>query len=176
MIQIPNWYVITGGPSSGKSTVICELHDRGYKTVVESARFYMELQMINGRDLAEIQLRQSQMQHKVLNIQIENERKLDPEKLTFLDRATPDSLAYYRYLGLPPDKKLTDWLETAHYKKIFVLDLLPLKLDEVRRENESEQRAIHAELIKVYTERGDEVVMVPVLPPKERADFILANL
>ena len=26
MIQIPNWYVITGGPSSGKTTVVDELH------------------------------------------------------------------------------------------------------------------------------------------------------
>ena len=176
MIQIPHWYVITGGPSSGKTTVVDELHHRGYKTITESARHYMELQLINGRDIAEIRLGQAQLQHKVLNRQIELERKLDKSELTFLDRATPDSLAYYRYLGLPPDKKLTDWLETAHYKKIFVLDLLPLKLDEIRSENESEQRAIHAELIKVYTERGAEVVMVPVLPPKERADFILANL
>ena len=176
MIQTPNWYVITGGPSSGKSTVIRELHDRGYKTLLESARYYMELQMINGRDLAEIQLRQSQLQHKVLNLQIDNERKLEPTQLTFLDRAAPDSLAYYYYLGLPPDEKLVKWLETARYKKVFVLDLLPIVDDGVRVEDAKAQHEIHEALIKVYRERGDEVVTVPVLPPKERADFILAHL
>jgi predicted ATPase len=33
--QSRNWYVITGGPSSGKSTVIQELKDLGYTTAHE---------------------------------------------------------------------------------------------------------------------------------------------
>jgi predicted ATPase len=176
MKKIPNWYVITGGPSSGKTTLIRELKDRGYKTVLESARNYIDLQLINGRDIEEIRLRQSQLQHKILDRQIETERNLDPDELTFLDRATPDSLAYYLHLGIKPDEKLVEWLKSAKFKKVFILDLLPLINDEVRVENRSEQLAIHARLIEVYKEYGEDLVFVPVLPPKERTDFVLSHL
>jgi predicted ATPase len=150
MNKIPNWYIITGGPSSRKTTVINELKDRGYKMVVESARNYIEIKLINGRDIEEVRLRQYQLQHKILDRQVDIERNLDPEELTFLDRATPDSLACYQYLGLPADEKLIEWVKTFKFKKVFILDLLPLVNDEIRLENRGEQLVIHNTLIEVY--------------------------
>lgn len=78
-----NWYVITGGPSSGKSTVIRILKDQGYTTTQEVARHYIDLQRINGRSVDEIRANQRQFQHKVLNLQIDLERRLDPQDLIF---------------------------------------------------------------------------------------------
>ena len=176
MIRVPNWYVITGGPSSGKTTVINELRSRGYNTVPESARHYLELQLINGRDIEEVRLQQSRVQHNVLNKQIENERKLDPQELTFLDRALPDSLAYYQYLGLNPDEKLLEALKTAHYKKVFVLELLPMVNDAIRQEDLQAQKIIHQKIIEVYQNHGENIVKVALMPPKDRADFILSHL
>jgi predicted ATPase len=37
-----NWYVITGAPCSGKTSVIRELEKRGYRVVHEVARAYIE--------------------------------------------------------------------------------------------------------------------------------------
>ena len=31
-----NWYVITGGPGSGKTTTVNLLRDRGYKTTIRA--------------------------------------------------------------------------------------------------------------------------------------------
>lgn len=174
--QIPNWYVITGGPSSGKTTVINELRSRGYNTVPESARLYLELQLINGRDINEVRLQQSKVQHNVLNKQIENERNLDPNELTFLDRALPDSLAYYQYLGLTPDEKLIEAMKSARYKKVFVLDLLPMVNDLIRQEDLQAQKQIHQKIIEIYQSQGQEILNVAVMSPKERADFILSHL
>lgn len=176
MDQLPNWYVITGGPSSGKTSVINELQNRGFKTVAESARHYLELQLVNGRDIQEIRLHQARVQHKVLNNQMENERNLDPHELTFLDRAMPDSMAYYQFLGINPDEKLIEALKTAHYKKVFVLDLLPMVNDAVRQEDLAAQKRIHSLIIEVYRNQGETIVMVPLMSIKERADFILAHL
>lgn len=176
MNKVPNWYVITGGPSSGKTSVINELRSRGYNTVPESARHYLELQLVNGRDIQEIRLHQSKIQHNVLNRQLENERNLDPEKLTFLDRAVPDSFAYYQYLGLNPDEKLLEALKTVHYKKVFILDLLPLVNDAIRQEDVPAQRKIHSRIIQTYRDHGENLVMVPLMSIKERADYILSNL
>jgi len=36
-----NWHVITGGPCSGKSTLIDQLANHGFQTVPESARLYI---------------------------------------------------------------------------------------------------------------------------------------
>ena len=176
MNAIPNWYVITGGPSSGKTTLIEALRHKGYKTTHEEARHYIDTQRINGRDIEEVRMNQLNFQHKVLNMQAQTERDLDPEKLTFLDRALPDSLAYYRYLGLTPDSKLLEILKSARYKKIFILELLPLHPDYARTEDVQAQQDIQRQLIQVYSERPDPVVMVPVMDVKSRAEFVLANL
>ena len=96
-----NWCVITGGPSSGKSTVIRLLKDMGYQTTVELARHYIDLQRMNGRSTEEIRSNQRQFQHKVLNLQIDLERRLDPLELVFLDRGLPNELAYYEFKRIP---------------------------------------------------------------------------
>jgi predicted ATPase len=171
-----NWYVITGGPSSGKSTTIKLLKDLGYTTTHEVARHYIDLQRINGRSVDEIRANQRQFQHKVLNLQIDLERRLDPQELIFLDRGLPDELAYYQFFNLPPDEKLMEYLKTASYKKIFVMDLLPLDKDYARTEDDIAQKALHQLIIDSYKSRNETIVMVPVLPPKERVAFILANL
>jgi predicted ATPase len=93
-----------------------------------------------------------------------------------LDRGLPDELAYYKYFNLAPDEKLVEYLKTATYKKIFVMDLLPLDKDYARTEDVAAQQALHQLIIESYKDRPEPIVMVPVLPPKERVAFILANL
>ena len=46
-----NWHVITGAPSSGKTTLIDQLADKGFQTVPEGARQYLEREVAraNGR-------------------------------------------------------------------------------------------------------------------------------
>ena len=50
-----NWYVITGGPSSGKTTTVNLLKARGYKTTTEHARHYLDTQRINGKTVTKWQ-------------------------------------------------------------------------------------------------------------------------
>ena len=171
-----NWYVITGGPSSGKSTIIRNLKDMGYKTTIELARHYIDLQRMNGRSTEEIRANQRQFQHKVLNLQIDLERRLDPQAQIFLDRALPDEVAYYKYFGLEPDEKLVEYLEYYGYKKIFIMDLLPLDADYARTEDKQAQIALHDLIIQTYQQRGEPIVFVPVLPIKERVQFVLDHL
>jgi predicted ATPase len=171
-----NWCVITGGPSSGKSTVIRILKDMGYETTIELARHYIDLQRMNGRSTEEIRANQRQFQHKVLNLQINTDKKLDPKELVFLDRGLPDELAYYKYFDLEPDEKLLAHVDDYRYRAIFILDLLPLDKDYARTEDVIAQKALHQMIIDVYVERGEPIFFVPVLPPKERVAFILDKL
>jgi len=171
-----NWYVITGGPSSGKTTTVNMLSERGYQTTIEHARHYIDTMHQGGRTVEEIRSNQREFQLGVLEMQIEQEASLAPDKLVFLDRAIPDALAYYRFLSLEVDERLTKALETASYKKIFILSLLPFVKDYARTEDEEAQKELHSLLIDVYTSLPSPVIHVPVLSPEERVNFILNNL
>jgi predicted ATPase len=94
-----NWYVITGGPSSGKTTTVNLLKDRGYITTMEHARHFLDTQRLKGRTIEEVRKNQLEFQHGVLQMQIDQENEIAPHVQVFLDRAVPDALAYHRYLN-----------------------------------------------------------------------------
>jgi len=100
-----NWYVITGGPASGKTTTVNLLTQRGYKTTIEHARHFIDTQRMEGKTVEEIRQNQAAFQAGILDMQIEQEASLSPDDVVFLDRAIPDALAYYRFLDLPEDEK-----------------------------------------------------------------------
>jgi hypothetical protein len=60
--------------------------------------------LVTGRTVAEIRANQRDFQKGVLQMQIEQERSLDPNEVWFLDCALPDALAYYRFLSIAPDQ------------------------------------------------------------------------
>ena len=171
-----NWYVITGGPSSGKTTTVNLLNARGYKTTIEHARHYIDTQRITGKTTDEIRANQVEFQRGVLDMQITQEKELSRDEVVFLDRALPDALAYYRFLNLPEDEKIQNALKQASYKKVFILDPLPLVNDYARTEDAAAQKNLHELLTEVYEALGFPIAHVPILQPEERVDFILKNL
>lgn len=171
-----NWYVITGAPCSGKTTLINLLHDHGYKTTIEHARHYLDTKKADGKSIEEIRSHQKEFQLGILDMQIQQEAELIPEDLVFLDRAIPDALAYYRFLNLEVDEKLLAALSKTSYKRIFLLDYLPFVQDYARKEDEAAQKKIHQLLTEVYEFLTFPIIHVPVITPDERLDFILKNL
>lgn len=170
---ITNWSVITGGPCTGKTTVINLLAERGYKTTIEHARHYIDTQKIKGRTIDEIKENKKQFQLSVLNMQIEEEAELNLNEQVFLDRALPDAMAYYQFLGLEYDDRLIEQCNKYCYNKVFILDRLPLVNDYARREDEQDQVRIHNLIIQVYQSFPCPIVHVPVLSPEDRVNFIL---
>lgn len=171
-----NWYVITGGPSSGKTTTVNILRERGYITTMEHARYFLDTQRLKGKTIEEVRKNQRVFQLGVLDMQIEQEKEIAPHVQVFLDWAIPDALAYYRFLNLSEDENLTEALRTVSYKKVFIMDYLPLKNENARNENAEAQKKIHALITEVYESLPFPVVHVPVLPAEDRVDFILKNL
>jgi len=171
-----NWYVITGGPGSGKTTTVNMLESLGYKTTIEKARHYIDTKLKDGKTIDEIERNQRGFQQAVIKMQLETESKLTPAELVFMDRAIPDALAYYRFLNLKTDHLVEDAIKQASYKKIFILDCLPLVNDYARREDESAQHRIHELITSVYESLPFPIVYVPVLPAQERVNVILKNL
>ncbi len=171
-----NWHVITGGPGCGKTTTVNLLKECGYKTTVEQSRHYIDTLRVTGETVAHIRQNQLIFQRKVLDLQIAQEEQLSPGEIVFLDRALPDALAYYRFLHLPIDQKLTDAVAKASYRTVFILAPLSLVNDYARTENETAQREIHRLVVEVYEGLSFPVVHVPVLPAEDRVELVLDHV
>ena len=173
------WYVLTGAPSSGKSTLLNELSGRGYKTVKEAARYEIERQVAAGEDFQKLRANASEFQHRVLRLKLEWEAKLPKDEVVFFDRGIPDSVAYYINEGIPEDEFLHDALQKCSYRKIFILDLISKENfihDGARSETWEGAVELDALLETAYRNLGYQVERVPVMSVAERADFVLVRL
>ena len=170
-----NWCVITGAPSSGKTSVIEELIRRGYKTEPEVARDLIEDCLMRGEKIEQVREKNEWLQKEILRLKLAREESQDPEQLVFLDRGIPDSLTYFRIAGLD----LTAAKAASckfHYRCIFIFDRLSLVQDGIRTESDEIARQIDISLEQDYRELGYSPVRVPILSIKARADFILRFL
>ena len=170
-----NWHVITGAPSCGKTTLINLLADKGFQTVPEGARQYLEREIARGRTIDEIRANAAALQRGIKDMQLGIERGLRAIDFAFLDRAVPDSLAWYRVFGLNPNEI---FLECFHYRyaSVFILDRLPLQLNGLRFEDDAYTGFLDEWHTRDYSALGYSVVRVPVLPPEERLAFVLERL
>lgn len=174
-MEAPPWYVLTGGPCTGKTTLINELKERGYSVLPESARIVIATQVGLGKTMDEILANPLALQHSIIAHQLELQSEAPKDNVLFLDRAIPDNIAYYRRFGLELDDVSANATRSSRYKKVFLLDMIDFILDAERYETPEEAKRLHEGIRRAYEELGYEIVEVPVLPVPERAEFILAR-
>ena len=170
-----NWYVITGAPCSGKTSVLCELEQLGYRVVHEVARAYIDEELQKGKSIAQIKADELSFERYILYKKIEIEKSLSKDATVFLDRAIPDSIGYYILEGLNPDDPIKK-SKLAQYKKIFFFERLRFEKDQVRSEDDRIAARLDALLKKSYQMLGYEIIHVPLQSVRDRVDFILKRL
>lgn len=173
---LPPWYVLTGGPCSGKTTLIRELKERGYSVLPEPARAVIASELAQGKVIADILKHPLELEHKILAHHIDIESQAPKDEILFLDRGVVDNYAYYKKFGLAPDAPLISAAQSVRYRKVFLLALIDFLNDSERYETVEEAGKLQELLREAYQEQGYEVIEVPVLPITERADYILARI
>lgn len=171
-----NWYVLTGAPSSGKTTIIKLLEEKGFKVLYEIARIYIDQELKKGKTIKEIRKNEISFQKKILNLKVTYESKLNPKEITFLDRAIPDSIAYNQLLGIPKDKYLEKIVRLTSYKKIFLFEGLEFEKDYARTESLEEVERLEKLIEKEYKKLSFPILKVPKMTIEKRVKFILDNL
>ena len=174
-MQPTHWYVITGAPCSGKTAVVKELEQRGFKVVPEVARAFIDEELRKGRSIEVVKKDIAGFERRILDRKSEIESHLSRDALTFLDRALPDSIAYYRLYGIDPHEAV-EKSRTVQYKKVFLFERLLFEKDQVRSENENMAAELEMLLAESYRMLGYNPVRVPLLPVGERVDFILKRI
>jgi predicted ATPase len=170
-----NWCVITGAPSSGKTSVIREMAHRGYAIQGEVARELIELGIHHGLTVEQVRQKAAELQKEILEVTLAREMALDPDTLVFLDRGLPDSITYFKIAGLDGMEAIAV-SNLFKYRAVFIFDRLPVVKDEVRTEDEVQAQKIDRMLEEDYTSAGYAPIRVPVMPIEARADFVLEKL
>ncbi|MDF1591598.1 MAG: ATP-binding protein [Desulfobacterales bacterium] len=170
-----NWHVITGAPCSGKTAVILELERRGYAVVQEVARAYIDAEINKGKDLRQIKADLPAFEGHILKTKARIESGLDPDAVVFLDRAVPDSVAYFQLAGLDPAEPF-EHSRAICYKQIFLFERIQFKTDAVRSEDDRIAADLDRLLEAAYRKLGYHPIRVPLMPVDERADYILSKI
>jgi predicted ATPase len=168
--------VITGGPCSGKTTVIEGLAKRGFPILKETAK-----EIVAARRHIPISKEESQIrQDLIFNKQLAKEERAGKKnyKILFLDRCLIDGLAYsLLYSGRDSIKKYLPFIKNRKYDSIFIFEGLPFSSEDFRAENdEKEAKRIRKAIYDFYKEQGYKPINVPAMPVERRLEFILKKL
>ncbi len=171
-----NWYVLTGGPCSGKSKVLEYLKSKGYIISKEVARTLIDRGIANGKTVEEMRGDEIKFQNDILNLKVKLENKLDPKQTIFLDRGIPDSIVYFKEDGLDAEIAVKESAK-RQYKKVFFLKQPHIKNDYARTEDVETSKRISRLLFEAYTNIGYNLITVPVTKTiQEKAEIVLNNL
>ena len=170
-----NWYVVTGAPSSGKTTLVRELEKLGYRVVHEVARGYIEKQIAQGRTLNEMRADAKSFENAILNAKIAIEAELPEDEVIILDRAIPDSIPYFQTAGLDT-KEAIKRSPRNRYKRVLLLDRLPFQVDDARTEDGLVAAELDQGLEQSYRALGYNVIRVPAMPLLERVMFVVREI
>lgn len=174
-MQRTHWIVITGAPCSGKTSVIRSLENRGYEVVHEAARALIDGSLAQGLTLEEIKSDELAFEQRILSAKIAAESSLNADQQVFLDRAIPDSIAYFRHAGFDITEPLAA-SRLFQYKKIFLFERLLFKKDAVRSEDVAAATQIDRLLAESYGMLGYSIIRVPVMTAAERTAFVLRHI
>lgn len=171
--------VITGGPGTGKSSIIDELKRRGHLCFDEISRqvtlearkkgveqLFLTQPLLFSQMLLEGRVKQFMEAHKQQNTTV------------FLDRGLPDVLAYMDYFGSTYPEDFVHICQNNTYDVVFILAPWQeiFQSDSVRYETFEQSQIIHEHLLKTYKNFNYQLIDIPFDTVEKRADFILESL
>jgi len=165
--------VISGGPCSGKTSVVKKFEEKGYSALPEPARVLGEELRI--RFSSEITgERRFKINNLVFEKYLEQEAQIPKNKIIILDTGMPDNIPYY-FLYCSGMKIPEKYLKACknRYDKVFMLEPLnSYQTDGVRGKNEKEASTIYQMKNKIYRELGYTIISVPVFSQNKEESII----
>ena len=171
--------VITGGPGTGKSSIVHQLEAHGEKCLHEISRqvtleaqregieqLFLEKPLLFSEKLLEGRLNQYFQAEEMKGDHI------------FIDRGLPDVVAYMDYFDTSYPEKFHHTCKKYTYDKIFILPPWKeiYKSDNERYESFEEALKISSYLYSTYKRYGYEPIEVPKLSVEDRTNFILDKI
>ena len=176
MQDAERFFVITGGPGSGKTTLIEALAAGGFTRTIEAGRAVIQEQLARGGDalpwknpavFAEQMLEQDIRSYEMATAQT------GP---VLFDRGIPDVIGYLRLSGLPVPAHMTKAAQDFRYhRRVFIAP--PWReiyvQDAERKQDFDEAQRTYDAMVGTYTEFGYELLELPRVSVEERVRFVV---
>lgn len=171
--------ILTGGPGSGKTTVIDHLQTMGYGRSQEAGRGIIQDQVaVAGRALpwtdpalfAELMLCWEMRSYRIAAAQTAP---------VFFDRGVPDIVGYLKLEGRPiPDHLHVAAEKFLYHRRVFIAPPWPeiYEQDDERKQSYAEAVRTYESMVEAYTAYGYELVHLPLASVAKRAQFITDSL
>jgi predicted ATPase len=159
--------VLTGGPCSGKTTLINRFESMGLHVIPEAAlEVIKQLIKRRGYDDYLVFKRQETLafQNLILEQQLRQEAEFDTDKVTILDRGALDSLAYLYHERISPSSESIQQATQAKYDLIIVCDTLQhfdMRASTGRIETQTESKQLQSSIEQTYQRFGYDTCNLP---------------
>lgn len=173
------FFVLSGGPGSGKSTLIEALARAGYAHSIEAGRGIIQQQVAVDGDALPWRNR-AKFAASMLEWEVRS--YLDAQAQSgpvFFDRGVPDVIGYLRLEGLPVPDDVRRAAETYRYnRRVFIAPPWPeiFAQDAERKQTPDVAVRTYEAMVAVYSALGYELLELPKALVEERVQFVLANI
>ncbi len=171
--------VITGGPGTGKSTLINELIEQDYPCFEEISR---QVTLDAQKEGIEQLFLSNPLLFSERLLKGREQQFIDADNggtdLVFLDRGVHDVLAYMDFIGDTYPNSFKAICNTCVYDQVFILKPWEAiyKSDNERYESFEQALKIHEHLVNTYQSYNYHLIDIPFGTVNERTDFILNSL
>lgn len=179
MLGHDRFFVFTGGPGAGKTTLIAALKKRGFATTDEAGRGVIRDEVDNGGEALPWADRE-RFAGLMFEWELRSYRDADRQDgPVFFDRGLPDTIGYLRLEGL----EVPAWMEEEAWRlrynsRVFIAP--PWKeiygRDEERRQSWEVAVRTHDVVARTYADFGYELVELPRASVFGRAEFVIAAI
>lgn len=174
-----NYYILTGGPGAGKSSVLDELKNRGFIVVSEVGRKIIKEQYILGGNAThagdKIAFRDLMLKHSI----VDYKNNLSTREKVFFDRGIPDVYGYSELIGIPVPQTIKQAIETYRYNSMVFIFPPWEEIygnDEERKQDFQEAIDTYSAMKKAYSACEYTLLEIPKGSVKARTEFILKKL
>lgn len=173
------FFVVTGGPGAGKTTLMEALAARGHATTEEAGRAIIRDQVaIGGTALPWAD--RSAFAELMLSWEMRSHRHAAAASgPVFFDRGVPDVAGYLRVCGLEVPPHVSRAMAVFRYAPtVFVAPPWPeiFGPDAERRQDLNEAERTHAAMVATYRAAGYDLVELPRATVAARVAFVLETI
>lgn len=173
------FFVVTGGPGAGKTSLIAELARRGLHTIPESGRAVIREEVQSGGSALPWADRMAYAE-KMLERDLSSYRAAQPlSGPVIFDRGIPDILGYLTLCGLAVPPHITAAATATRYnRRVFLAPYWDriFAQDTERKQSRAEAEATCAVMRETYMALRYEIVELPYADIATRADVVAAHL